>query len=98
MDRSTLCRGSGMIKEFCMACRGTGISGYYNSATSHKVIDCDYCQGKGWVGLEPSFKGEAVQIGVTQVYRTTVTQSALWGSTELTNIAVYIKEIKEEKE
>lgn len=86
-----------MIKEWCEECKATG-SVYPNSTDELCEIngeDCPNCQGKGWVGLEPSFKGEAVQIGVTQVYRTTVTQSALWGSTELTNIAVYIKEIKE---
>lgn len=80
-----------MIKEWCIRCLGRG---HYRSG-DEKITECSECGGMGWTPLEPSFSGEAVQIGVTQVYKTTVTQSALWGSTELTKIEVYIKEIKE---
>lgn len=78
-----------MIKEFCMACRGTGISGYYNSATSHKVIDCDYCQGKGYTELEYEYLTESGAIK---------TQFQVTLSGGYRKFEVYIKEIKKEKE
>jgi len=76
-----------MIKEFCMACRGTGISGYYNSATSHKVIDCDYCQGKGYTELEP------IHTDIESAF------ARMIGLFDIDNdraIEVYIKELKNE--
>lgn len=40
---------------------------------------------------EKCYEGEAIQLGLTSAYKDTVTQSALWGSTELTKIKVYIE-------
>lgn len=46
------------------------------------------------IEAEKVFSGKAVQLTVTSVYKDTVTQGALWGATELSDLDVFIR-IKE---
>lgn len=78
-----------MIKEWCAECKATG-SVYPNSTDELCEIngeDCLNCQGKGWVGLEPSTIGDNNEIEVFA--QLDLRSNGQW--------EVYIKEIKEEK-
>jgi len=73
-------------KELVGICKRVG-SDKIDSYGLAKAIIARYPQ----VLAEKCYEGEAIQLGLTSAYKDTVTQSALWGSTELTKIKVYIE-------